>query len=230
MSQDDSDTMPCWGYLGDDGPERWGRMHPDWRLCDEGQEQSPIALPSVDALPLGERPVLHYQAGTGTLSDYAHAVRVDMEPGSQLMLGDHAWTLKQFHFHTPSEHLWADAADAAELHLVHGDGAGNAVVLGVALRLEAAQALPDSLWEQLLAAEVRGTLRLDPAELVPNNCRVISYSGSLTTPPCTEGVRWLLTTEPMAISAESLRWLKQKTGENARPVQPLGDRAVHLLS
>ena len=205
-------------------------MHPDWRLCDEGQEQSPIALPCADALPSGERPHLRYQPGTGTLSDYAHAVRVDMAPGSQLALGERVWTLRQFHFHTPSEHLWSDAADAAELHLVHRDEADTAVVLGVALRLEAARMLPDLLWAQLQAVATGDTLQVDPAELVPADCRLISYRGSLTTPPCTEGVHWMLATEPMGIGAESLQWLKQRAGANARPVQPLGDRPVQLLA
>ena len=229
MAERKPEGHPCWGYRGSEGPDDWGRLHPDWRVCAEGLEQSPIVLPKGDAAPIAERFALHYQATTGRLSDNTHALQVDMEPGSQLVLGDQAFSLKQFHFHTPSEHLWSDTADAGELHLVHVNDSGGIAVLGIALRSKAMQAFPDSLWEWFSKVRAGEALMLDPARLVPQASDFLSYRGSLTTPPCTEGVRWLLATEPMAMEPEQRQWLEHRTGQNARPVQSLGDRAIHAI-
>lgn len=221
--------LPCWSYDGDGGPDQWGHLHPDWKACAEGREQSPIALTGEEAEPTAERFALHYQPTVGRLSGNTHAVQVNMRPGSQLILGERAFSLRQFHFHTPSEHLWSDAADAGELHLVHVADSGGIVVLGVPLRPDATQAFPDSFWDWLQAAEIGGSLTLDPAGLVPQQSRLAGYRGSFTTPPCAEGVNWLLAMEPMALSSEEQHWLEQRTGRNARPVQPLGGRTVRTV-
>lgn len=176
-----------------------------------------------------ERLALDYRATTGQLSDKAHTVQVDMEPGSRLILGDQAFSLKQFHFHTPSEHWWSDAAASGELHVAHADDSGRIAVLGVALHPDASQAFPESFWDWLKGAETGETLTFDPADLIPRRGQFLGYRGSLTTPPCTEGVRWLLAMEPMAVGLEEQRWLEQRMGQNARPIQPLGGRAVHTI-
>lgn len=223
------EKLPCWSYDGDGGPERWGHLHPDWKACAEGREQSPIALSGEEAEPAAERLAFHYQPTTGRLSDNAHTVRVDMEPGSRLLLGDRTFSLRQFHFHTPSEHLWSDGADAGELHLVHVADSREIAVLGVPLRADAAQAFPDSFWDWLQAAKTGEPLTFDPTGLVPRQSRFLGYRGSLTMPPCTEGVNWLLAMEPMALGSAEQHWLEQQRGQNARPVQPLGNRTVHTV-
>ena len=215
---------PCWSYCGAAGPAAWGGMHPDWRLCGEGAEQSPIALPAR-AADGGERVRLHYPAVAGARSAYPRAVRVDLAPGGRLELDGRAFALRQFHFHTPGEHRWPDAADPGELHLVHTDEAGAIAVLGVRLRPGAGARGP-SWWPRLEAAAVGETWAVDPSELAPGGDRFLSYRGSLTTPPCTEGVRWLLAAEPLVLGAAALRWLERGTGGNARPLQPLGARTV----
>ena len=220
----DGGAAPCWSYRGTTGPAAWGELSPAWRLCREGAEQSPIALP-----PRGEagggRVRLHYPAVRGARSAYPHAVRVDLEPGARLELDGRAFALRQFHFHTPSEHRWSDTADPGELHLVHADAAGAVAVLGVPLRRRAGAGAP-SWWPRLETAAVGEIWTVDPAQLVPGGDRFLSYRGSLTTPPCTEGVRWLLTTEPLVLGADALRWLRRGTDGNARPLQPLGARTV----
>ena len=222
--------LPCWSYNGDGGPDRWGCLHPDWKACAEGREQSPISLAGAEVGPEAGRVALHYQPVTGRLSGNTHTVQVDMEPGCQLLLEGRPFALKQFHFHTPSEHLWSDAADAGELHLSHVADSGEIAVLGVALRPDATQALPGPFWDWLRSAETGDPLTLDPNGLIPRHSRFVGYLGSLTTPPCTEGVNWLLAMEPMALGAEEQRWLVQRMGRNARPTQPLGGRAVHAVS
>ena len=229
MTSRKPEKLPCWDYQGSEGPDHWGQLHPDWTVCAEGQEQSPIALPGGEAISADERLVFDYQATTGELSGKTHTVQVDMESGSRLVLGDQAFSLKQFHFHTPSEHWWSDAADVGELHIVHVADSGRVAVLGIALRPDAPQAFPESFWNWLQAAETGEVLTLDPTDLVPRKGQFLGYRGSLTTPPCTEGVRWLLASEPMAVGAVEQRWLEQRMGQNARPVQPLGDRTVHTV-
>ena len=223
------EERPCWGYHGGEGPDHWGRLHPDWVACAEGSEQSPIVLPGGETVSADERFTLDYRATTGRLSDKTHTVQVDMSPGCQLVLGDRAFSLKQFHFHTPSEHLWSDATDVGELHLVHAADSGEIAVLGVALRPDAPQAFPESFWNWLQTAETGEALMLDPTDLVPGQDQFLGYRGSLTTPPCTEGVHWLLAMEPMAVGSVEQRWLEQQMGQNARPVQPLGSRTVHTV-
>ena len=215
---------PCWSYRGAAGPAAWGDLDPAWRRCREGAEQSPIALPSRAAAG-GGCVRLHYPAVRGARSAYPHAVRVDLEPGGRLELDGRAFALRQFHFHTPSEHRWSDTADPGELHLVHADETGAVAVLGVPLRRRADAGAP-SWWPRLETAAVGEAWTVSPAELVPGGDRFLSYRGSLTTPPCTEGVRWLLATEPLALGADALRWLRRGTDGNARPLQPLGARTV----
>ena len=221
------EEQPCWGYHGREGPSHWGRLHPDWASCAEGREQSPIVLPDGETVPANGRFMLDYRATTGQLSAKTHTVQVDMSSGCQLVLGDRAFSLKQFHFHTPSEHLWSDAAEVGELHLVHAADSGEVAVLGVALRPDAPQTFPGSFWNWLQTAGTGETLTLDPTDLVPGQGRFLGYRGSMTTPPCTEGVHWLLAMEPMAVGSAERRWLGQRMGKNARPVQPLGNRTVH---
>lgn len=223
------EEQPCWGYHGSEGPDHWGHLHPDWLACTEGLEQSPVVLPSGEALSAAERLTLDYQATAGQLSDKTHTVQVDMASGSRLILGNQAFSFKQFHFHTPSEHWWSDAADVGEIHLVHAADSGRVAVLGIALRPDASQVFPKSFWNWLKVAEVGETLTLNPTDLVPQQSQFLGYRGSLTTPPCTEGVQWLLATEPMAVGAEEQHWLEQRMGRNARPVQPLGNRTVHTV-
>lgn len=223
------EELPCWSYCGSEGPDQWGHLHPDWKACAEGQEQSPITLSGEEAEPTAERLAFHYQPTIGRLSDNAYTVRVDMEPGSRLLLGDRTFSLRQFHFHTPSEHLWSDGAEAGELHLAHTTDSGEIAVLGVPLRSDAAQAFPDSFWDWLQAAKAGEPLTFDPSGLIPRQSRFVGYRGSLTMPPCTEGVNWLLAMEPMALGPAEQRWLEQQRGKNARPVQPLGNRTVHAV-
>ena len=221
-------SHPCWSYHDDEGPEHWGGLHPDWRVCAEGAEQSPIVLP-VQASGESRQFETAYRPVAAQRSRKKHAVQVDVGPGSRLVLDGQAFHLRQFHFHTPSEHQWPGRELSGEMHMVHVSEQGGIAVLGVALAREAEQALPERMWAQLRAATPDATFEIQPAELLPASGRYLSYPGSLTTPPCTEGVRWILARETMAMAEEHRAWLEQEVGRNARPVQALGKRVVREI-
>ncbi len=220
------ENLPCWSYHGDEGPDQWGHLHPDWAACANGREQSPVILHGSEPVSSGDRLAFDYRATLGKMSARAHTVQVDMSPGCQLVLRDRAFSLRQFHFHTPSEHWWSEAADVGEIHLVHATDSGEVAVLGVALRPDGTQTIPKSLWSWFRTAEAGEERTLDPTGLVPGRGGFLGYEGSLTTPPCTEGVRWLLAMEPVAVGPEERSWLERRMGRNARPARPLDGRVV----
>lgn len=215
----------CWSYHDDDGPDHWGSLHPDWRACTEGAEQSPVTLPTQASEEFRQFATV-YRPVAARRSRRKHAVQVDVGPGSHLVLNRRAFRLRQFHFHTPCEHRWPGRELSGELHLVHSSEEGGIAVLGVALACEAKQALPERLWAQLRTAAPGVEFDIQPAALLPASSRYLSYRGSLTMPPCTEGVHWILAREPMGVAEEHRAWLEQEAGCNARPLQPLGARVV----
>ena len=107
---------------------------------------------------------------------------------------------------------------------MHRSDSGAIVVLGIPLRYDAEPLLSPALWDDMRTHESGGSFTVDLREMIPATASYFSYSGSLTTPPCTEGVRWLLAGEALGISRENVTWLQRQTGANARPLQPLGDR------
>ncbi len=216
---------PCWGYKGAEGPEYWGHLDASWGLCAEGREQSPIALPAT--APTGEHRLrIAYGPVQAQRSTDTHAVKYDVTEGSYLELDGQSFTLKQFHFHVPVEHRWEGVRATAELHLVHVDANGKIIVAGVAFSEQAEQVLPQGLWARLSTATPEESFEIDMREWLPKSQCYLSYPGSLTIPPCMEGVRWLLAKEALQMSTAERDWFLQQIGPNARPLQELGERVV----
>ncbi len=217
-----------WSYAGPTGPEHWGELSEAWAECGEGMRQSPIDVgPAVPArLPPLD---FDYRSWAETALNNGHTIQFDVAPGSVLHAGVNRYQLVQFHFHTPSEHLRWGVPAPAELHLVHKAEDGTLAVVGVRLvpgRWSGATL--SSLWAALPTLQgqrfpVRA-LRIDPEELLPPRRGYVYYRGSLTTPPCTEGVEWFVLSEPVEVPPGLLQRLAQIMGANARPVQPLNGR------
>ncbi len=218
-------SHPCWGYHDDEGPAHWGRLHPDWRICAEGAEQSPITLPAQTAGEVRQFET-NYRPVAAQRSKKKHAVQIDVGPGSHIVLDGQAFNLRQFHFHTPGEHQWPGRDLSGEMHLVHVSEQGGIAVIGVPLADVADQALPEHVWGQIRTALPGATFEFQPAELLPPSDGYFGYQGSLTAPPCSEGVRWVLARDVMGMAEEHRVWLEQEAGRNARPVQELGARIV----
>ncbi len=241
---------PHFGYSGSNGPDAWSGLSPDYAACANGRNQSPVniaaaieaSLPSLafrydslarDFVNNGHAVQANYAAGSTLADDYHHKApyhaHVTYAPGASLQHGEGSFELKQFHFHSPSEHQWNGENAAAEIHFVHADAQGNLAVVGVAVQVGAENPAIARLFGSLPAEEgqknaVEG---FSASDLLPKGHDYHYYSGSLTTPPCSEGVRWIVLKEPITMSDSQIAALRKAIGfANNRPVQPLNGRAV----
>jgi carbonic anhydrase len=222
-------ARPEFGYAGDVGPGTWGDLDPEWRTCTTGERQSPIDLAEPQPETATD-PGLDYVAGDGSVSDSGHTVTIALPAGSSLELDGTTYALQQLHFHSPGEHPFGGNPAAVEWHFVHRSPNGALAVVAVLLD----EGLESAAWRPVVDAvavapadgttgEVRG---LDPAALLPASRASLRYEGSLTTPPCTEGVRWTVLTERLQLSGDQLATLRSRYSGNSRPAQEPNGRAV----
>lgn len=214
-------------YQGPTGPANWGFLRDAYRVCATGSEQSPIDVATAEAAsedlpPLG----FDYRPVAARVNREPFTFKVELPPGESILtIGEEAFTLLQFHVHTPSEHRLDGASAPMELHLVHQNDQETLAVVGVMLELGAAN---DTLAAVLEALD-RGaaTTTLDPAGVLPADTGSYRYPGSLTTPDCDEGVRWHLLATPITLSQDQLdAYLASFPDGTNRPLQPLGTRTV----
>ncbi|MBU0550388.1 carbonic anhydrase family protein [Myxococcota bacterium] len=218
-----------WSYVGETGPKRWGQLRPCFGLCDEGEAQSPINIPA-EAQPI-EIPIeIRYEAHALRIENNGHSVQVIPDPGSSVIFEGRPFALKQIHFHAHSEHTIAGQPSAMEAHLVHQDAEGQLLVLGVLV--EEGQSHPTlrrifSLMPSVPGERVERQEIVDPSAILPSARRGWMYTGSLTTPPCSEEVRWVLFSEPIEASREKIAAFRALYPHNCRPTQPLNGRSIN---
>ncbi len=219
-----------WGYIGEDGPAHWAELSTDYATCAKGTSQSPISIGFSQPTQM-RPPQFRYRASTLELVNNGHTIQVNVEPGSSLHIDGRKYELKQFHFHTPSEHETFGRQLPMEIHFVHQSQEGDLAVIGVLARTSyRSNPALDRLWAHLpkKTGETNnaGGLRQNPITLLPMKHDFITYQGSLTTPPCSEGVLWLVMQTPLRVSNRQIEKFTKIIGENARPVQPLNGRTV----
>ena len=217
-------TEADWSYDGVSGPAEWAELDEQYRTCGTGLQQSPVDLPSA-ALPGGGALDLTGQPEQGGIVDTGHTIQLTGdEDASEVTLDGRSYDLVQMHVHTPSEHTVDGVAAAAEFHFVHRSEDGHLLVIGV-LGVEGE---PSAAFDPFVQGAVgeADTATLDMHAMLPGSLDHVAYEGSLTTPPCTEGVRWVVMTTPVELSAPQLAELNVAHPGNTRPVQPLGDREV----
>lgn len=212
-----------WSYEGDHGPAHWGG------LCSSGKNQSPVDL--RDAVKATLAPLsFKYDSLAQDVLNNGHTVQVTYAPGSALTVDSHQYQLKQFHFHAPSENLLDGKHFPLEVHFVHADADGNLAVVAVFFEDGAANPALAKLGKDLpLRAGDKHDLdvKIAAAELMPKARDYYRFSGSLTTPPCSEGVNWLVLKHPITASEQQIEQLHAAMGhDNARPVQPLNARII----
>ncbi|HKU59939.1 MAG TPA: carbonic anhydrase family protein [Gemmatimonadales bacterium] len=229
MAQEHPHAAPHWSYGGDTGPGHWGDLESDYSACKSGTRQSPIDIHKAEPAHL---PALHfaYQAVPLTIVNNGHTIQVNYAPGSFVRIEGHQYQLVQFHFHHPSEEKVDGHAYDMVAHLVHKDAEGHLAVVAVLLTKGQANSLIRTLWEHLPQRvgheETVPHVRVNAADFLPKHRGYYAFDGSLTTPPCTEGVRWIVLREPRELSPSEIATFDKLYHDNARPTQPSNGRAV----
>ena len=218
-----------WGYDGNEGPSHWGDMSPEFAPCKSGHHQSPIDIRNPQKTDL---PPIHFEYKPSPLHiiDNGHTILINYAAGSSIRVGDKQYTLKQFHFHRPSEEKIDGKTYDMVAHLVHSDQDGNLAVVAVLLEKGNNNLLIRELWSDLPKEkekeELLDTVTINVANLLPADTGYFTFSGSLTTPPCSENVTWYVLKHPVAITAEEIEQFTKLYRHDARPTQPLYDRVV----
>lgn len=222
-------AAPHWTYEGEEGPEHWGELDPSYAACGAGTSQSPIDVSTPAEQDLANI-AFHYQPSEVNILNNGHTVQVNYDAGSYIELNGVRYDVAQFHYHAPSEHAVDGKLFAAELHIVHKNADGGLAVVGILLdageQNDAIQPFIENLPAEKSEVADAG-VTINATDLLPAEQTTFRYSGSLTTPPCSEGVNWLLLTTPVELSAEQVAALASIFEEgNNRPVQPLNDRPL----
>ena len=217
-----------WAYEGEGGPAAWGRLKPEFAKCATGTRQSPIDIRDGIGVQL-EAIEFDYKPAAFAVIDNGHTVQVNVERGSSLAVGGRRYELQQFHFHRPSEERINGRQFDMVAHLVHKDPEGRLAVVAVLLEKGGAQPVIQQVWNNLPLErheEQRARDSMDLNRLLPEDRRYYTYMGSLTTPPCSEGVLWLVMKQPVPVAPEQVGVFSRLYPMNARPVQPTSGRMI----
>jgi len=228
---------PHWSYAGEEGPAHWGDLSPDFAACRTGSMQAPIDFPASASAGADAAPYLAFSYHPFPLSllNSGHTLQVVAASGSSVVVGPaptDRYDLVQFHFHSPSEHTVAGKAFDLELHLVHKNAAGNLLVVGLLYKKGKDNPVLAPIFARAPTEAGKdpipqGQEVVDPTSLIPASSAYFHYTGSLTAPPCTEGVAWyVMATAGEVSDAQIARVQALFHGATNRPVQPLGGRTV----
>ncbi len=228
-----SGTGAEWGYTGENGPDNWDKLSSAYEMCGKGRNQSPVNLTDMiegDLPPLE----LRYQRDGREIVNNGHTIQINYAPGSTLSVAGKAYELKQLHFHAPSENQIGGESFPMEAHFVHADAAGNLAVLALMIEegyenkalKNAWSHMPEKAGENLALSKP-----FNASELLPSydddELEYYRFNGSLTTPPCSEGVVWMVLKETVQASADQIeKFAHIMHHPNNRPVQPINARVI----
>ncbi|HSZ62997.1 MAG TPA: carbonic anhydrase family protein [Terriglobales bacterium] len=219
----------AWDYGDALGPSHWGDLKPEFAPCKSGHHQSPIDIrnPQKADLP----PIqFDYKPSPLHIIDNGHTVMINYAPGSFISVAGKRYALKQFHFHRPSEEKINGKGYEMVVHLVHADEEGKLAVVAVLLQQGEDNALVRRMWVNLPKEKEKeedlDSVQIDVNELLPADRGYYSFTGSLTTPPCSENVTWFVLKHPMTVSSAEIERFSRLYRHDARPTQPLYDRIV----
>ncbi len=218
-----------WGYSGGSGPEHWSDMDSSFSTCGSGVNQSPINLTRMvetNLTPLK----LNYQAGGNQIINNGHSIQINYASGSTLSLDGDTYSLKQFHFHAPSENRIEGESFPMEAHFVHADKEGHLAVIAVMFKVGQENLELEKAWKSMPnKPQEKQTLtdEVNAASLLPKSHDYYRFNGSLTTPPCSEGVKWFVMKNYETVSSEQIsKFTKIMAHPNNRPIQSINARAV----
>lgn len=218
-----------WDYEGKAGAGKWGTLSEEYAVCGIGERQSPIDIRETIGADLP--PIrFAYKAVPLSIIDNGHTIQVNTAGAGGISVDGEDYELLQFHFHKPSEEKINGKAYDMVAHLVHRSKAGKLAVVAVMLQSGKEQRLIRTLWNNLPLERntpvIRAEISIDPTQLLPATRSYFTYMGSLTTPPCSEGVLWLVLKTPTQISKEQVEGFGKIYRNNARPIQSRGGRVI----
>ena len=217
-AQDHGSHAQTWTYGGATGPERWSGLDPANAACTTGQQESPIDLKGAITADLGDLDI-DWSPMVAAARDTGHAIQLDAPEGSTMAMGGQTYRLLQFHVHQPAEHLLNGRRFPLEIHFVHAGPDGILGVLGVFADIGVASAPLQAMIDSL-GAPATGPM-LDPNGFLPAGRDFLRYEGSLTTPPCSETVDWVVLSDPITVSQAQIDTFERLHPGNTRPIQPL---------
>ncbi len=219
---------PHWSYDGTGGPGAWHQLKPEFAKCGNGTRQSPIDI--RDGIRVDMDPVqFDYRPSAFRVIDNGHTVQVNLAAGNFIDVMGRRYELQQFHFHRPAEERIEGKPFDMAVHLVHEDLEGRLAVVAVLLERGGAHAAVQMVWNNLpleKGEELAARPPIDPAQLLPKDPRYFTYMGSLTTPPCSEGVLWMVMQQPVTVSGEQIDVFARLYPMNARPLQQASGRLI----
>jgi carbonic anhydrase len=220
-----------WGYDGEFGPQAWSRLRPEYGQCATGTRQSPIHIQDGNTLQGPAEPLqFHYQPSSAMVVNTGRTIQVDVVGDNTLTVRGSTYKLTNIQFHHPSEERINDRAYTMAAHLIHRNIDGQIAIVAVLMDPGQPNTLINKVWTYM-PLDVGDRVRmpaglLDLNEVLPQDQRYYQFIGSLTAPPCSENVLWMVLKQPIQISPEQLRLFAQLYPRNARPVQPLNGRVV----
>ena len=219
-----------WGYSGHEGPEHWGELSKKYSVCSSGKNQSPIDIANTIEANL-EKIQFDYDSSSLDIINNGHAIQVNYASGSQITLEGNTYNLLQYHFHTPSENTIQGKHYLMEAHFVHADSDENLAVIGVMFKegkensriAEICKHMPKSSGKTYTDS----SNKINGIDLIPADKGYYRFNGSLTTPPCSEGVKWMVMKDALEVSEVQVKKFNETMhGDTNRPVQPTNARAI----
>jgi carbonic anhydrase len=229
----DSHGKPHWGYTGANGPDAWAKLSDEFATCAKGRRQSPIDLVDAELSPLTlEQVKFEYAPAAFQVVHNGHTIEVRPGQENQIIARSKNYKLLQFHFHHPSEERFNGKGFPLNAHFVHRSEDGELAVVTVLFEEGAANPELQRLWDHM-PLDANDSMRsaegvtFNPVSMLPvDRAKYLQYIGSLTTPPCTEGVVWIVLRQPVTASPEQIALFRKMVGMNARPVQPVNGRLI----
>jgi carbonic anhydrase len=217
-----------WSYEGEGGPANWPKINVDWAKCSAGHRQSPIDIRDGMKVDL-EQVAFDYHPSSFNEIDNGHTIEVTVGGGNFITVGNQVYELQQFHFHRPSEERINGRGTEMVMHLVHKSVEGKIAVVAVLLERGKAHSLIQTVWNNLPLEKnetVAPSVVLDLNDALPERREYYTFMGSLSEPPCTEGVLWLVMKQPMQASPAQMALFSRLYPLNARPAQPSYGRVI----
>lgn len=220
-----------WGYQGHEGPAHWGELNHDYHMCKEGKKQSPINVTGAHKSKLGKIS-FSYNASAKEIVNNGHTIQINMNKGSSITVAGKTYNLLQFHFHSPSEHEVNGKHADMVAHFVHQAKDGQLGVIGVMFNKGKENTTLAKLWSKLPKhhgdKKSLASTKVDISQLLPSNKAYYNYSGSLTTPPCSEGVNWMVLQAQGSVSENQVNAFTAIFSKSIRPIQALNGRAIKV--